>query len=239
MRLIVSLVLAVLAALTSFSSPRAEDAPSPSARTARLEGTVSFDRHRRAVGTAVVASTGAGRRLLWLTTTDGKGFFVFDRLPEGAYRVEVRRDGFAPVVKEKVELRFPFRAVVEVTLVAEPGRRAAAAPPQDKRIRLSGKVTVRGAGPLPEARLRLVRSGGGDDPRSVLTRRDGTFALADIPAGTWRIEALGAGYLPVRADLDLSSDASLEAVLVPQPASYVAPALDMLPQEEPIPPPGL
>lgn len=238
MRRIVSLVLAVSAALTSFSSSRAEDVPSPSVRTARLEGTVSLDRHRRAVGTSVVASTGADRTLLWLTTTDGKGFFVLDRLPEGAYRVEVRRDGYAPVVKDRVELRFPFRAVVEVTLAAESGRRVAAAPPQGNRIRLSGKATVRGASPLPEARVRLVRPGGGDDPRSVLTRGDGTFALADVPAGKWRIEVHGAGYLPVRADLDLASDASIEAVLVPQPAIYVAPALDLLPQEEPIPPPG-
>jgi hypothetical protein len=241
MRRAVPIVIAVAALTAALPVHLAGETAPTESRTARLEGTASLDRHHRVVGAVVLASAGAGRSLSWLTSTDDKGRFVLDRLPEGTYRVELRRDGLAPVVKEGVDVRFPFRAVVEVTLGPRPSGKAVArrdAAAVGKRVRLSGSVSVRGGGPLAEARVRLVRTDGTDDPRSTLSLLDGTFAIGDVPAGAWRIEALGPGYLPVRMDLDLADDARVEAVLVPQPANYVAPAIDLLPQEEPIPPPA-
>jgi hypothetical protein len=241
MRRAARIAVAAVALTASFRAARPAETVSTGSRTARLEGTASLDRHRRVVGAAVVAGTRAGRSLFWLTSTDDKGLFVFDALPEGTYRVELRRDGLEPVVKEGIEVRFPFRAVVEVTLSPRATGRAAAghdAAAVGKRVRLTGIVTVRGAGPLPEARVRLIRTDGTEDPRATLTQRDGSFAVEDVPAGACGIEVLGPGYLPVRTALDLAEDASVEAILVPQPANYVAPAIDLLPQEEAIPPPA-
>jgi hypothetical protein len=218
--------------------PAGEPAPAES-KTARLEGTASLDRHRRVVGATVLA--GAGSSPYWLTSTDDKGFFVLDRLPEGTYRVELRRDGLAPVAKEGVKVRFPFRAVVEVTLAPSTDRKVSAGREGGgaaKRIRVAGTVRARGGEPLGEVRIRLVRGDGTEDPRSILSSRDGTFDLEGVPAGAWRVEVLGPGYLPVRMGVELGDDARIETVLVAQPANYVAPAVDLLPQEEPIPPPA-
>jgi hypothetical protein len=234
-----AVVAAVLTAALTVAL--AGDAATEGPRTARLEGTASIDRHHRVVGAAVLARARDGGPLFWLTSTDERGFFVLDRLPEGTYRVALHRDGLAPVVKEGIELRFPFRAVVEVTLAPDPAGKFAAAhaaAAAAKRLRLAGTVSVRGAGPLAEVRIQLVRADETEDPRTTLTLRDGSFAIEGMSAGTWRIEVLGAGYLPLRMDLELADDAKVEAVLVQQAANYVAPALDLLPPEEPIPPPA-
>ena len=50
-------------------------------------------------------------------TTGTTGTFAFDGLSDGAYRAEVRREGFSPVVKSGIKVRAPFRAVVEILLV--------------------------------------------------------------------------------------------------------------------------
>jgi hypothetical protein len=239
MRPSVSAALATVALAIALPVHLAEEPVSAGSKTARLEGTASLDRHRRVVGATVLASSGSS--LHWLTSTDDKGFFALDRLPEGSYRVELRRDGLAPVVKEGINVRFPFRAVVEVTLAPATDRRVSAkreGAGTARRVRVTGTVRVRGGEPLGETRIRLVRADQVEDPRSILTSRDGTFALEDVPAGAWRVEVLGPGYLPVRMVLGLADDARIEAVLVSQPANYVAPAVDLLPQEEPIPPPA-
>ncbi len=239
MRRAVSIALAVLAVISAGPAAAAEAAAPAAPKQARLEGTASFDRHRRVVGAAVLARAEGDGPLFWLTSTDDRGAFYFDRLPEGTYRVELKREGYAPIVKAGIALRFPYRAVVEVTLAPETGKTPAppAEAPHGKHVRLTGTVTVRGAGALGEARVRLVHADRPDDPLSTLTGPDGTFEFGDISAGAWRIEVLGPGYLPLRMNVDLAGDARAEAILVPQPANYVAPALDMLPPEEPIPPP--
>jgi hypothetical protein len=239
MRRAVSIVL-VAAAMLGAAAAAEETAPAPP-KMARLEGTASLDRHRPVVGAAVLASVSGDRPLLWLTSTDDKGLFYFERLPEGTYRVELKREGYAPIVKEGVAVRFPYRAVVEVRLVPDAAAKASASRAEAQagnRVRLSGAVAVRGAGPLGEARVRLVRTDETEDPRSTLTLPDGTFEIGDLPAGAWRIEVLGAGYLPARMNVDLAQEARLTAFVVQQPANYVAPAIDLLSQEEPIPPPA-
>jgi hypothetical protein len=239
MRRAVAIAVAAAAVAAARPALHAGEPVPAQARTARLEGTASLDRHHHAAGVTVLAS--AGRSLLWLTSTDDRGFFTLDGLPEGRYRVELSRDGLAPVIKDAVEVRFPFRAVVEVMLAprqAAEVRAAQGGAGPAKRVRLTGAVSARGKGPLGEARVRLLRRDAACDPRSIVSSRDGTFAVEDVPAGPWRIVVLGPGYLPVRMDLDLEDDARVEAILVPQPASYAAPALDLLPEEEAIPPPA-
>jgi len=82
----------------------------------------------------------------------------------------------------------------------------------------------------------MQRADGKAEPRSTLSGPDGTFAIEGLSPGTWKIEVLGAGYLPIRVPLDLQADARVTATLVPQPMNYAPAPEDLLPPEEPIPP---
>ncbi len=239
-------IAAALSLLLAMSpaSRAADEAPPPPAReggTSRLEGTARIGRRTPAVGATVSVRPEGGATPIRLTTTDEKGRFRFDGLSDGAYRADFRRDGLAPVVKSGIEVRFPFRTVIEITMQAggAPAGGGAPAPPAGVGSHtLRGVVSILGAGPAPEARVRLLRTDGSHDPRFALTGPDGSFAIDGLPGGPWRIEILGAGYLPIRTDLEIAGDVAVEARLVGQPADYLPPPLDLLPQERPVPPPG-
>jgi hypothetical protein len=208
----------------------------------RLEGSAILGRHRPVVGATVVASADPNR--FDVTTTDARGRFVLEGLADGSYRVEVTREGLEPVVKEGVELRFPFRAVVEVQLqpVAAPqsGATPAAvpqAPESAEALELRGRV-VEGAGSagMSDVALRLTHAAGLTDPRLLRSRTDGSFEVRDGVAGAWILETRSVGYLPVRAALQLARDSRIEIRLVRQPASYEPSALELMPPEElPVP----
>jgi hypothetical protein len=232
----------VLVAAVSVSAAGAAETAAASGATSRLEGTATRDRRNPVIGATASLTAEDAPSPLRLTATDDKGSFRFDGLRDGSYHLELHRDGFAPVVKQQVEVRTPYRAVLELTMVPGAGtagpavNRGSAAPEGVAAVR--GVVLTRDEKPVPEARVRAARPDGTIDPRSVLTGTDGAFALPDLAVGPWRIEILGAGYLPVRADFELRQDVEIRAVLVGQPADYMPPPTDLLPIEVPIPPPG-
>ena len=170
-------------------------------------------------------------------TTGTAGTFAFDGLPDGAYRAEVRREGFSPVVKSGIKVRAPFRAVVEILLVRGESPHEAA-PAAEGSASLAGTIRVAGGAPLAEGRVRLTRADGADDARMILTDAAGAFASPQLKAGRWRLDVSGAGLLPLRVDLDLVGDVALEAQLAAQPASYRPPAQDLIVPEHVIPPAG-
>jgi hypothetical protein len=102
---------------------------------------------------------------------------------------------------------------------------------------VAGIVRFAGAGPLGEARVRLVRADGSDDPLTALTAGDGSFSFSGFRGGDWRLEILGAGLLPLRANVRLAGAVTLDAALAPQPANYRPPAQDLIVPEEALPPP--
>lgn len=226
------------------ASRAADEAPPPAVRdggTSRLEGVAKIGRRTPAVGATVSVRPEGGATPVRLTTTDEKGRFRFDGLADGAYRADFRRDGLEPVVKSGIEVRFPFRTVIEIAMKkgeAPSGGGPPAPPAGAASHTLRGVVSILGAGPAPETRVRLLRTDGSHDPRFALTGADGTFTIFELPGGPWRIEILGAGYLPIRADLEIAGDVAVEARLAGQPADYLPPPLDLLPQERPVPPPG-
>ena len=75
--------------------------------------------------------------------------------------------------------------------------------------------------------------------RGALQQVDGSFAIDELPAGGWRLEARGVGFLPLRTTLDFVDDSEVEVWMVMQPASYMPSPLDLMPEEEPLPPTGL
>ncbi len=216
-----------------------------SGKSGRLQGTVYEGRRRNVVGATIVIGSETDGARQFITSSDVRGRFHVGDLPNGSYRVDLQREGYAPVRKSEVELRFPFRAVVEVLMkrvdlgadgVAVPRRQ----PSTPGSVSVRGQVTVRAeAKPLGDVMIRFVRVDGGDDPRQVLTARDGTFAVEGLFTGRWQVEVRGVGFLAIQTALDLGQDTDLSFALVEQPPDFKPGPLELMPSEEPIPPPGL
>ena len=217
----------------------ASDAPvPPAASSGQIRGTISYGRHAPAVGAVVIVRPDTAPSPLRIATTGTSGTFGFDRLPDGMYRAEVRRDGYASVVKSGIQVRTPFRAVVELLLVrgeAPPGA-AQASTAVEGDASLAGTVRIAGGAPIAEVRVRLMRRDGVDDARMVTTDGAGAFSVPRLAAGRWRLDVQGAGLLPLRAELDLAGDVSLEAQLATQPANYRPLAQDLIVPEDVLPP---
>jgi hypothetical protein len=212
----------------------------------QIQGAALVRRNVPVVGAVVTVRRSDDVSDLRLTTTDVRGAFRFDGLPDGRYRCEVAHDGYATVVKEDVDLRAPFRAVVEVTMA--PAAAGVAPPPAPAIVSAdviapdAGAAALRGAvrdaqgKGTGEVRLRLTREDGSDDPREQVTAGDGSFAFAGLRPGRWRLEVQGAGLLPVRTTVALAGTTSLAVSLVPQPAGHLPSVDDLMPREEPVPP---
>jgi hypothetical protein len=221
--------------------PPVASAPATPATGTIIQGTVILKRKSPVVGAAVVVRSQDGGSSVVVTSTDAKGNFRVDSVQDGSYRLDVTREGYEPVVKDNVAVKAPFRAVVEIVMeAAKGGATAPAATPKDGAstgpIRLTGVASTRDSGPKGEVEIRMQRADGKDEPRSTLSMQDGSFAIDGLTPGAWRLELLGAGYLPIRVALDLEEDSRMTATLVPQPMNYTPAPEDLLPPEEPIPP---
>jgi len=221
---------------------RAELARDDGPKSTWLLGHARTGRRRWVTGAAVMATPQSGEVRIYVTTTDEKGAYRFEALPEGTYRVSLLKHGLEPVIKDRVELKFPFRAVVEVVMAPTSGVGPAEAPavetlPAGDLATLAGRIVDRAGEPVDEVRIRVTRVDGSVDPRDAVSDEKGEFSIAQLPPGDWRLEVLGAGYLPIRVPVTLSGPGELRAVLVPQPASYEPQPLDLMPPELPIPPP--
>src|SRR5262245_6882191 len=144
--------------LAAAAGATAAPPPAAAASSGQIRGTISYGRHTPAVGAVVIVRPDNAPSPVRIATTGSSGTFGFDRLPDGVYRAEVRRDGYAPVVKSGIQVRAPFRAVVELLLVkddAPPAPQAAA--PAGGDASLAG--TIRSAGGAPIARSEEPRVG--------------------------------------------------------------------------------
>ncbi len=216
-----------------------------SGKLGRLQGTVYEGRRRNVTGATIVVGSETDGARRFITSSDVRGQFHVQDLPNGSYRVDLQREGYAPVRKSDVELRFPFRAVVEVLMkpvdlgadgVAVPRLQ----PSTPGSVSVRGEVTVRAERkPLGDVMIRFVRIDGGDDPRQILTARDGTFEVEGLFAGRWQVEVRGVGFLAIQTALNLGQDTELRFAMVEQPPDFKPGPLELMPPEEPIPPPGL
>ncbi len=209
-------------------------------KLSRLQGRTRESRTRDVVGAMVLVQRTADPSKFYLTTSGGDGAFFVDGLPDGDYTVRLNREGYASEVKTGVQLKFPFRAVVEVTM--EPGQPdlSAAGDPVTgaSAIDLHGSVIAAGGNGLGEVSVRIVRQDGSVDPLIVRTPKDGTFRFDAVPAGEWRLEIVGIGYLPVNQRLMFNSDSAVTVQLIRQPPDYVPSPLELMPPEVPIVPEG-
>ncbi len=242
-----AMVLAVAPTLRAEepSPPPAPDATkTDAARASRLQGTAILGRNRPVTGATILVRASSRPGEMYVTATDAKGAFRLDGLPDGTYDVEFRRDGFETLKKEKIEVRFPFRAIVEVTMkpLAQPGSLPARSAGSDATasgsLKLEGIAVGQDGRGLSDVLVRLVRTDAAADPREVRSGEDGTFTLDALAPGAWELESRALAFLTVRADLSLVTSSHLRLVLVPQPTTYEPPPEDLIPTEEPIPPPG-
>lgn len=209
----------------------------------RLQGAALLGRNRHVVGATVLIRRSDETSRFFVTASDSKGRFRVDGLPDGEYRVEVRREGLNTVVKEGVDLHFPSRAVIEVTMqpvdtVPDPvplpatGESLGSVP----RVVVRGEVVERDGKALPEVALRFVRTDGRADPIVARTGGDGSFQLPELPAGRWRLDTRVVGFLPIWVGMDFQEDTRLTVSMVPQPAGYDPSPLELMPPEQPVPP---
>lgn len=210
-------------------------------RLSRLQGSASLGRNRQVTGATILVQGVDSGASIFVTASDHRGLFSVDGLPDGQYRVELRRDGLESVVKEDIELRFPARPVVEVLMKPRTGAqpvpsRESGAAQADAVVRLSGRVAIRDGGALAGAELCLRRPDGSRDPLRVHSGEDGRFVLPALAAGEWQLEARAAGFLPIRTELRLAEDALLDLSLVTQGADYKPSPHELMPREQVVPP---
>jgi len=239
------LTAAWVAALSAGSLPEGAD-PAVSSeakivRTTRLQGAAHLGRNRHVVGATVLVRATDESARFHVTATDLKGRFRVDGLPDGDYRVEIRREGLATVVKEHVGVRFPSRAVIEVTMHPVDRAAAAAATPvaldATSGFAIRGRVVEReGGAAMAEVALRFARPDGLADPVVVRTGADGGFELGGLRGGRWRLESRVVGFLPIWASVGFEEDTELTISMVSQPAGYQPSPLELMPPERPIPP---
>ena len=206
----------------------------------KLQGRTRESRTRDVVGAMVVVQRETDPSTFYLTTSGGDGSFFIDRLPDGDYTVRLSREGYASEVKTGVRLKYPFRAVVEVTM--EPGEAdlsaAGDAATGARAIDLKGSVNGADGNGIGEVSVRIVRQDGMVDPVAMRTPVDGTFSFDGLPPGEWRLEVVGIGYLPVRQRLMFNTNSAVAVQLVKQPTDYIPSPLELIPPEAPIAPEG-
>ncbi len=204
-----------------------------------LKGNARLGRNRPVVGASVRIRPENDLSRYLLTSTDGKGLLKTMELLDGDYQVTVTKDGLAAVTKSAVTVRFPFRPVVEIEMVPGPGPETPAmAAGSDEPLALTGRVLNREGNPVPDVAVRLVRLDGAGDPVRLRSGEDGGLDGLNLVPGVWSVEIRSVGYLSIRSVMELDGPVRLLALLVPQPAGYLAPAIDLLPQEKPVPPAG-
>jgi hypothetical protein len=222
---------------------KAEAKPVAKAKWTRLVGNARKGRRDWVPGVTVLVLPEWGLPKVFVTSTDEKGTFRLDQLEEGRYAVRFLKYGLVSIEKNEVELEFPFQAVVEVVMEDSDGPSPPVLMTARGTIDATEKATVRGTTvdrkgePLAEVRVRMLKADGTVDPVFALTDENGEFEFPEIDPGMWDFEIYGAGYLPVRAPASWYGEMELRAVLVTQPATYEPQPLDLMPPEEPIPPP--
>ena len=231
---------AVSGQVTDGGAPEA----SAASKTSRLQGSAFLDRRTKVTGASVMAQCPEHPRKVWLTATDEKGQFRVEGLRNGDYTVQIFREGLAPIRKERVEVLFPYRAVVELPMSRQTGvvdlvaQRPRSVKATKGPAELEGRVWGEDGEPIGEVLVRLLNEDGAADPRVMRTDGNGDFWFEDLIDGGWRLEIQGLGYLPIRVNLEIEGTMETKVLLIKQPASYTPSPIDLLPHEEPTPPPA-
>jgi hypothetical protein len=189
----------------------------------------------------------------FFTSADAGGRFSLQNLPAGRYLLEVSLEGYLTVRKDALEVRPPFRSIIEVLLERAPPSAAPAsgssstappaagaqAPEAAEPARLRVTLVDGGLKPVPEGLVAVTPAAGGE--RQIrITDASGRAEFDRLPARDYRLTAAAAGFLTVRADslaLPAGAPSEVAVTLTPYPLDFKGAIEDLLPPEEPMPPP--
>lgn len=242
--LVLGLPLLTMTAAQTTEPEVAAASNTPAARQqlklSKLQGRARESRTRDVVGATVMVQRNDDPATFYLTNSGGDGAFAVNGLLDGEYTVRLNREGYAPEVKTGIALKYPFRAVVEVTMESGQADLSAPGTPVDggAPIAIAGRVAGPDGAGLGEISVRIVRQDGTVDPMTLRTPQDGVFLFDQLPRGEWRLEIVGIGYLPLRQRLMIDRDSAVAVQLVQQPQDYIPSPLELMPPEAPIAPEG-
>ena len=268
-RLSSALGLAIL--LLAVAPAAAQDAPAPApapdpppARrvVGTITGTVQDPQKKPLVGCMVQLKSKGQDGVLRVTGTDEKGAYVFKDLPAGTYDIEVGTMEDLTRRKERIEVRPPFRNIVDfdmgsgdkglkspAVLLGETLKKpeAGGATPQSATPDgpAAATVPVRGTffdaqrQPIPEVSVMLLPQAG-KGSLQAFSGLDGTFSLPAVPPGRYRVLVASPGYVSIDlkiVDVSPTSGLNLSLSLVDYPLNFKGRTEDRPPAEEPLPVP--
>ncbi len=227
---------------------QAWSAPAAGAR-AEMRGTALESGTRRPLtGAVATLHADAERGAHYLTSTDPSGRFVFQGLPPGSYSLEVSLAGYRTARKDGLDVRPPFRSIIEVILPPGPdedgaGVPAPAAPGSEGAGAATASLTVtltdQEQRPVPEGQVVLVSLQAKGERRVGRSDEQGRLEFEALPAQRYRLTASAPGFLTVRTErltLGGETQARVAVTLTPFPLEFGGNLEDLLPPEEPLPP---
>jgi len=248
----------------------AAPSPDPEVRVIRsvfgtIMGTVFDSKKKPLSGWMVQLSSRGDEGRIRVTGTDDKGQYVFKDLPAGTYAVEIQSENEAARTKDRIEVRPPFRNIVDFQVAPGqqapqgPNALAAAAQAAVKAAGEAGRADGAGApadaaGPLPvrgtfldaqkrpvaEVSVTLVALSG-KGTFQAFSGDDGTFTVAAVPAGHYRVVVFSPGYVPIdlkSIEVGPPNGLDLSLALVDYPLNTKERPEDRLPRERPLPAPS-
>ncbi len=228
-----------------------------------IMGTVFDVRKKPLAGWMVQLSSRRDDGVLRVTGTNEKGQYVFKDLPAGTYDIEIQVENEAARRKGRIEVRPPFRNIVDFQIGPQPPDRSnpLAGLAEKKKIEGAGAAATgdaagEGVKPVPfrgtfvDAQKRPIAEVSvtvvgldGEGAFQVFSGDDGSFAIPAVPPGRYRVLVFSPGYVPIdlkSVEVTPASGLSLSLRLVDHPLNTKERPVDRLPREEPLkaPPPA-
>jgi carboxypeptidase family protein len=218
-----------------------------SALAGRLRGAVTSPDRKPIPGARVAARARlADREILFVAVCDDIGSYTMEDMPAGLYRVDVFAEGHVSRSTPDVDVKPPFRNILDFRLAddagpAEPGAAspaAANAAGAPAPLDVAGAVRLPDHAPVPDAEVALT---GGPPPGRwmSLSTADGSFTLPAVASGLYELTITASGMVPLRIPgLTLSAPGPLEirATLVDFPADRAVRQEVILLEDKPLPP---
>jgi len=269
------LASAAVSAPVRGDEPQASPTPAPAEepaprRTLRevvgtILGRVYDTKNKPVVGWMVELSSKGQEAMLRVTGTNEKGEYVFKDLPAGVYDIEVGAGTEGSKKKGKIEVRPPFRNIVDFQIGADGDKGAAGTNPLEvalkKRVpggapgaaatsgapagETPGTVPVRGLfldsekRPIAEVQVTFAALEG----RGIYQASsgdDGVFTIPAVLPGSYRVQVTSPGYVALElksVEVSPGSGLNLSLSLVDYPLNFKGRPEAQAPREEPLPVP--
>ena len=250
-------------------TPAPAEAPAPRRTLREVVGTilgrVCDAKNKPAVGWMVELSSKGQDAMLRVTGTNEKGEYVFKDLPAGVYDIEIGAGTEGSKKKGKIEVRPPFRNIVDFQIGPDGDKSAAGANPLEvvlkKRVpggapgstapsgapaaEPPGMVPVRGLfldsdkRPIAEVQVTFAALEGRGIYQAA-SGDDGIFTIPAVLPGSYRVQVTSPGYVALElksVEVSPGSGLNLSLSLVDYPLNFKGRPEGQAPREEPLPAP--